>query len=217
MSSANRRIGDALLNRAPASRAEQVTHALRERICLAPAGPELVLHEEALAKEFGVSRTPIRQCLQRLAYEKLVETRSGVGTIAVALNEADREVHFLTHRGLVRAVLGCEPLDLSAKERAEIKSIALEADDLPSRSAPQFYDMRARLTQTFCNVIPDPLLLDAYLASSWRILRWQIRDFAEDPVGADRQFNTLIRAIVDELDNGAAAIGEAMERIDLVR
>ncbi|MER8607582.1 GntR family transcriptional regulator [Mesorhizobium sp. M1233] len=32
-----------------------------------------------LAAEFNVSRTPVRQALQRLDYEGLVETKNGVG------------------------------------------------------------------------------------------------------------------------------------------
>ena len=42
----------------------------------------MVRHEGALATEFGMSRTPIRQVLPRLADERLVETKSGVGAIA---------------------------------------------------------------------------------------------------------------------------------------
>ena len=39
------------------------------------------MREEELAKEFGVSRTPIRQVLQILEYEGLVTTRPGIGSI----------------------------------------------------------------------------------------------------------------------------------------
>jgi DNA-binding GntR family transcriptional regulator len=46
---------------------------------------DLVLFEGKLAHEFGVSRTPIRQVIQSLAAESLVEVRSGVGTIAPPL------------------------------------------------------------------------------------------------------------------------------------
>lgn len=53
---------------------------MRERICLLDFPPGAVLKEDELAKDFKVSRTPIRQVLQRLSYEGLVEIRNGVGT-----------------------------------------------------------------------------------------------------------------------------------------
>lgn len=54
---------------------------LRERICLLDLPPGAVLSENALAAEFGASRTPIRRVLHRLEFEGLVHSRHGVGTI----------------------------------------------------------------------------------------------------------------------------------------
>jgi DNA-binding GntR family transcriptional regulator len=51
---------------------------LREQIILLDLPPGSRLREEELARYFGVSRTPIRQVLDRLEFEGLVE--QGVGT-----------------------------------------------------------------------------------------------------------------------------------------
>lgn len=59
---------------------------LRDRICLLEYRPGSILRENELADEFSVSRTPIREALQRLAVEGLVEVRNGVGTIVTALD-----------------------------------------------------------------------------------------------------------------------------------
>jgi len=53
---------------------------LRDRICLLDYAPGTRLGEEELAREFGVSRTPLRRVLSRLESEGLVESRHGVGT-----------------------------------------------------------------------------------------------------------------------------------------
>ncbi|PMS36840.1 DNA-binding GntR family transcriptional regulator [Trinickia symbiotica] len=58
-----------------------IYQTLRDRICTLYYPPGTVLGATALAEEFQVSRTPIRQNLQKLEYEGLVETRNGVGTI----------------------------------------------------------------------------------------------------------------------------------------
>lgn len=59
---------------------------LRERICLLEYPPGAVLREEALASEFGVSRTPIRSVLQRLEFDGLVETSRGTGAIVTSVD-----------------------------------------------------------------------------------------------------------------------------------
>jgi DNA-binding GntR family transcriptional regulator len=64
-----------------AIRFQRIYKAIRERICLLEYPPGTVLNEGHLADEFEVSRTPIRNVLQRLNYEGLLETRNGVGTI----------------------------------------------------------------------------------------------------------------------------------------
>lgn len=52
---------------------------LRERIILLDLPPGSRLREEELAERFGVSRTPIRQVLDRLEFEGLVEQGDGRG------------------------------------------------------------------------------------------------------------------------------------------
>ncbi len=64
-----------------AKRFDRIYKAIRERICLLKYTPGTLLNEALLAEEFEVSRTPVRNVLQRLNYEGLLETRNGVGTI----------------------------------------------------------------------------------------------------------------------------------------
>jgi DNA-binding GntR family transcriptional regulator len=58
---------------------------IRDRICLLTYPPGTVLREADFANEFGVSRTPVRQVLQRLQFEGLVEAKNGVGTIVTGV------------------------------------------------------------------------------------------------------------------------------------
>lgn len=62
-------------------RFQRIYSELHDRIILLRYLPGTVIRETDLAEEFGVSRTPIRQVLQRLQFEGLVETRNAVGTI----------------------------------------------------------------------------------------------------------------------------------------
>lgn len=59
---------------------------LREQILLLDLPPGSRLREERLAAQFGVSRTPIRQVLDRLEFEGLVEQGDGRGARVSALD-----------------------------------------------------------------------------------------------------------------------------------
>jgi len=60
---------------------DRILEIIRDRICLLQYRPGAIIREGALAEEFEVSRTPIREVLQKLKSAGLVETRNGVGTI----------------------------------------------------------------------------------------------------------------------------------------
>jgi DNA-binding GntR family transcriptional regulator len=65
---------------------ERMYKILRQQICIGDLTPGEVLSENALAKKFGVSRTPIRRVLQRLEHEEFVYTKHGVGTIVCPID-----------------------------------------------------------------------------------------------------------------------------------
>ena len=57
--------------------ADVVYHGLREQICLLDLAPGAVLRESAIAEEFGVSRTPVREALTMLRVDGLVTRHHG--------------------------------------------------------------------------------------------------------------------------------------------
>jgi DNA-binding GntR family transcriptional regulator len=65
---------------------QSIYQQLRERIALLDYAPGSLLSENQLAKEFGVSRTPIRQALQRLEFDGLVKVVRGVGTVVAPID-----------------------------------------------------------------------------------------------------------------------------------
>lgn len=65
---------------------QEIHDYLREQIILLDLPPGSRLREERLADHFGVSRTPIRQVLDRLEFEGLVEQGEGRGARVSALD-----------------------------------------------------------------------------------------------------------------------------------
>lgn len=78
---------------------EQLYRQLRERIVHLDLAPGARLTEEALAKEYGVSRTPIRRVLDRLAHDGLVTINPNSGASVSSVDfQALREVWALRLR-----------------------------------------------------------------------------------------------------------------------
>ncbi len=76
----------ALPVRAKRADVQAIFETLRRRISTNVYPPGAVLKEVELAAEFGLSRTPIRQVLQRLEYTGLVQPVVGHGTIVTSVD-----------------------------------------------------------------------------------------------------------------------------------
>ncbi|QNP68102.1 GntR family transcriptional regulator [Streptomyces roseirectus] len=85
------------------SLAEQAYRAVRDQLVLLEIRPGAPINEEQLAQSLGVGRTPLREALKRLQYERLITTYPRRGTFATDVNITD-----LAHVSEVRLEL--EPL-----------------------------------------------------------------------------------------------------------
>lgn len=170
-------------------RADDIADAIRKRICLQPHDEQQMLLEGTLAAEFGVSRTPVRQALQRLAYEGLIDVRTGVGSVVNPMDPAQRGMHFSVHGELLALVARlpdapipqdiARPLGILCAQ--DISGRAVDADNVYAA----FTDLNALLSR----LIPDPVIADAHLVSGWRIVRWFLTDMQ---TGSDLTVETLL-------------------------
>ncbi|MEU1106079.1 GntR family transcriptional regulator [Streptomyces tibetensis] len=85
------------------SLAERAYRGIRDRLVMLEIRPGAPIHEEQLAQSLGVGRTPVREALKRLQYERLITTYPRRGTFATEVNITD-----LAHISEVRQEL--EPL-----------------------------------------------------------------------------------------------------------
>jgi DNA-binding GntR family transcriptional regulator len=77
-----------------ASVADRVYAALRERILSGDIPHHARLHQEQLSEELGVSRTPLREALGRLAADGLVELLPQRGARVADITPADMETSY---------------------------------------------------------------------------------------------------------------------------
>ncbi|MHC3467453.1 GntR family transcriptional regulator [Streptomyces sp. 7R007] len=83
--------------------AERAYRAIRDRLVMLEIRPGSPINEEQLGQSLGVGRTPVREALKRLQYERLITTYPRRGTFATEVNITD-----LAHISEVRQEL--EPL-----------------------------------------------------------------------------------------------------------
>lgn len=106
----------------------QVYELLRERIQTAELRPGESINERRLSEWLGVSRTPIREAIRRLADDGLIEIVPNVGT-SVALVDPRRVYEFCQIRVNLEAAAAAEATKhITAKEGRELEALIDEQD-----------------------------------------------------------------------------------------
>jgi DNA-binding GntR family transcriptional regulator len=127
-------------------RFERIYGTIRDRICLLEYEPGARLAEEDLAREFGLSRTPIRRVLSRLESEGLVESRHGVGTFVTDVDIDNLAQVFQLRMELAELIGKLDPLPRSREDLERVGSIILRCDKLLGSPEAKAY---ARINMDF--------------------------------------------------------------------
>lgn len=155
--------------------------ALRARIFASDPEKTLILRETDIAKEFGVSRTPIRQVLQALAYEQLVRTQTGVGTVPTVLDPKHRERDFLAYSQLALAAVNLPGNKITNEIKMRVLGLYHMLQSSENRTLDLFVSLAQESGEATCQVISEPIISDALAAARWRVVRWRIVDLRTDP------------------------------------
>jgi DNA-binding GntR family transcriptional regulator len=127
-------------------RFERIYGTIRDRICLLEYEPGARLAEEDLARDFGVSRTPIRRVLSRLESEGLLESRHGVGTFVTDVDLDSLAQVFQLRMELAELIGKLDPLPRSPDDLERVRAIVLRCDELLEAPQPKAY---ARINMDF--------------------------------------------------------------------
>jgi DNA-binding GntR family transcriptional regulator len=132
---------------------------LRDGIVTGAYTPGTVLVQEQVAADLGTSRTPVRDALNRLTQEGLVEWNPGNGYAVLPLSDAT-----ISHVYEVRDRLETLALSLACGrlDRVEIAKISLLIEEMkaadPNDAAVQ-YELNRRFHQNMMAACDNPLLL----------------------------------------------------------
>jgi DNA-binding GntR family transcriptional regulator len=127
--------------------------ALRDAIISAQLEPGRQLSENELAARLGVSRTPVREALQRLREERLVAVVPQLGTFVTRISTSA-----VSDAQFVREALECAAIREAAVRADEADMAALEAivrqqeETEAADDYDRFYALDEELHRAFCNL-----------------------------------------------------------------
>lgn len=203
------------------SRLDEMVQTLRLRICLMDATQTHILYENSLAEEFGVSRTPVRQVLQRLAYEHQVETRTGIGTVVPPLDPKAGAQDFLTLAGTLdlAAQMATPAFDATARELlAQLETLVEPVTPRQPMDAATIFALNSWLIAFARRLNPEPIMADAAASLHWRALRRLLQESeTQQQIAQGDILDGLCRNLLVQTDARAALQRMALAMRDLAK
>jgi DNA-binding GntR family transcriptional regulator len=144
------------------SNALLIYDTMRQRIATRTYPPGAWLKEQEIAAEFSVSRTPVRQALQQLETEGLVEIRNGVGIRVTEVDDDALDQIYLLRLELVSLIGRAAPKPVAPADLEALRNVGRRLRQiLDVEGRPDVAEF-ARLCEVFHNlvntVIGSPML-----------------------------------------------------------
>jgi DNA-binding GntR family transcriptional regulator len=190
-----------------------VYEAIRDAIVDGRYEPDEKLVQEQLATDLGVSRTPVRDALNRLAHEGLVTWSPGYGYVVNELtDEAIDEMHVVRELLEVRALtLSCGRLD--RVQVARLRALIEEMDVADPMDAAQQFELNQRFHQAMIEPCGNRYLT-FILEQLWDhpVSRRITRSYIHDPHNVPRMVEEHRQILQASLDDDPERLADLARR-----
>lgn len=155
---------------------EEVADQLRTRIFAHTLAPGAWIDEQSLAKEFGISRTPLREAIKVLAAEGLVTMKLRRGAYVTEVNRGDLEQIFtvlslLEGEAAREAATKAREKDLNELDDLHLKLEKAAAD----RNLDLFFEINVRFHERIIAIAANPWMSQV-IADLRKVLKLQRKD-----------------------------------------
>lgn len=116
---------------------EEIYQTIKRRIIFMKYGPGEALNEMSFAKEFDVSRTPVREVLLRLQHEKLLEIIPRGGIFVKKIDFQEMRDVFLSRVLIEGEVAKLATSNITNSQLNEIEKIKTECEKMINNSNPE--------------------------------------------------------------------------------
>lgn len=181
--------------------------AVKNRIAALPRNEGVFLTEAEIAKEFGVSRTPVREALLRLEVEGLLKIMPKKGAFVPPVSDAEVEATMQARLLVERWAAARAARDGQALE-GPLNALLEEQIELLSMDDPgDFIEADRRFHRAIVHAAGNPVLGEFYESLRDRQIRMGLRAVTSRP-DRGKQVIDEHTAIVKALSAGDAAAAE---------
>jgi len=155
---------------------EEVADQLRNRIFAHDLAPGAWIDEQSLAKEFGISRTPMREAIKVLAAEGLITMKLRRGAYVTEVNRSDLEQIFtvlslLEGEAAKEAATKAKESDLNALDDLHLRLEKAAAD----RNLDLFFEVNVRFHERIIAIAANPWMTSV-IDDLRKVLKLQRKD-----------------------------------------
>ena len=155
---------------------EEVADQLRVRIFAHELAPGTWIDEQTLAKEFGISRTPLREAIKVLAAEGLITMKLRRGAYVTEVNRGDLEQIFtilslLEGEAAKEAASKAREKDLNELDDMHLRLEKAAAD----RNLDQFFEINVRFHERIISIAANPWMTSV-IDDLRKVLKLQRKD-----------------------------------------
>ena len=155
---------------------EEVADQLRVRIFAHDLAPGAWIDEQSLAKEFGISRTPLREAIKVLAAEGLITMKLRRGAYVTEVNRGDLEQIFtilslFEGEAAKEAASKAKEKDLNDLDDMHLRLEKAAAD----RNLDQFFEINVRFHERIIAIANNPWMTSV-IADLRKVLKLQRKD-----------------------------------------
>lgn len=145
---------------------QEIYEEVRERICLFAYQPGEMISENALASEFGVSRSRMRRVMWKLENDGLIHMSKGSGAVVTAVDIRSLKEVYEVRQKLIELVGELKPARISDDLIASLVSLQQQTREMDNQYDPvalaklyyQFHhQMLKAIRNTFLKEITDKL------------------------------------------------------------
>ncbi len=145
---------------------ETIYEEILERICLLEYPPGDMLSENALATEYGVSRSVMRRVLWKLEQDGLINISKGSGAVVTAVDIKSLKEVYVVRQKLIELVGELRPVRITDDIITALEALAEQTQQIRDQYAPKalarlYYsfhlEMLKAIRNTFLREITDKL------------------------------------------------------------
>ncbi len=137
----------------------EIYQTIKDRILCLDYAPGCILNEKVLAKEFGVSRTPMREVLNRLEWDRLVRVLPRTGTMVAEIEFQQVMNTFQVRLGIEEMVGKLASEHISEKHLQQLLKLKQQCEKLfETKDKPALIKIDRELREILNDSTGNPVL-----------------------------------------------------------